>query len=356
MLSLGMLLRSLSLENFRNYGQKTFAFQEDTTVVIGPNGTGKTNLLEAIHFVCTGKGIREQKQEELVRMGGDEADVRAVFASDGTDTEYRIHIHTGTTTRKTYFTDKAKRSLYSYVRFTPPVVIFTPDMMPIIDGSPSERRSFFDHILSNVDAQYRKHARNYEQGMRKRNKILEKERDQQTLKESLKFWNGYLIEQADYIQKARAEFATYLNKLPELEEYAFRLDYHPNEISDSRFADYFEREYYQKRTLVGPQRDEFDVFVADRTSSEKSFIDAKKYASRGEQRLALLWLILRQISLYDTKLKQNPLLLLDDIFSELDEVNKKLVLDLIESYQTIITTTEESFVSSLKPHAHTIEL
>ena len=331
-----MLLQSIALRNFRNYTESTFSFSPRITYIHGPNAHGKTNLLEAIHFICTGKGIKDEKQEEMITFDAEEADIQAHFSADHIAADLRIHLSVHEKIIKTYFVDTAKKMLYTYMRSAPPVVLFTPERISIIDGSPAQRRSYIDDILCKIDIHYLKNLKNYESGLHRRNKILESEHDHTKLKERLQFWDEYLIKQAVYLVNKRQWICNIFNSQPPLNKHIFHTTYIPNEISEHRFHDYFIKETYQKRTLIGPQRDEFVITL----QKDGKDIDTKKFASRGEQRLALIWLTLEQLGLYLRELKTSPLLLLDDIFSELDDDNKKIVTELVEKHQSVITTTE----------------
>src|SRR3989344_3510158 len=343
-----MILTSISLSNFRNFEKNTFSFNPTLTIVVGNNSVGKTNLLEAVFFACTGKGLKDEKQEELMKLDEETTEVNAVFD----DNTFRIMLRKNGYLEKTFFVDKSKKMLAHYNKFTPPVAIFSPELITIIDGQPSLRREFIDHLLSKCDLEYKKRLQNYKNGLRRRNKIIEKENDTEKLKKELPFWNNYLIEQAGYITKKRQWLVDYHNGNTDLMAHQFSMVYEKNEISELRFQEYFMKEFYQRRTLIGPQRDDFRIFKHQKNKK----IDVHKYCSRGEQRLALLWLIMNQIRIYEAELKQKPLILLDDIFSELDDSNKKIVIDLIGKYQTIISTTEEEFVENLHSKAKLIHI
>jgi len=319
---------------------------------MGKNSVGKTNLLEGIFFVCNGKGLREEKQEELMNIEVASMHVEAEFSDKSSVTTFKIVLKQTENLEKIFFVDRSKKMLQSYLKYTPPIAIFSPELIAIIDGQPSLRRGFIDDIISKCDLEYKKRLQNYKNGLRRRNKVIEKENDPEKLRKEILFWNNYLIEQAEYICEKREWFVNFVNKSEKLDTHVFSLNYEKNEISLNRFEEYFMREYYQKRTLIGPQRDDFKIF---KQQDEKK-IDVHKFSSRGEQRLALLWLIINQIQLYEQELEHKPLVLLDDIFSELDESNKKIVLDLIKKHQTIISTTEEEFIKHLSKDTHIIRI
>lgn len=347
-----MKLDMLILHNFRNYSSFTCSFDPTITYIVGANAQGKTNILEALYMICTGKGIKDEKQEEMIKFGKNSADIQARALSEDETMLLRITLEKSAYLKKTFQVNKSRKLLYTYLRSTPPAVLFTPELISVIDGSPSLRRSFFDSILCQLDISYQKALRNYENGIRKRNKIFESIHDQEKLKESLHFWNTYLIDNARYIQEKRQWLTEKYNEEKQLQEHSFSLVYISNPITEARLEEYFMKEYYQKRTLIGPQRDEYIVHL----ESHSMDIDTKKFASRGEQRLALLWLILSQLRLMKDCLNQAPILLLDDIFSELDEHNRAVIVSIIDNYQTIITSTDKSEAQRISPKAQIIEI
>lgn len=346
-----MILKGLSLRNFRNYDYQTFQLDPQLTLVIAPNAHGKTNLLEAIHVASSGRGFNEDKKEELVRFGEREMEVRMICEHNEASVEFKAALYASdasekSTMMKSFFIDKTKKGLFYYVKETPPVVLFSPSFMNIIEGSPSKRRMFVDILLSRIDMEYRKRLRNYENGMRRRNKVIEKERDDKKLREALAFWDDYLIEQGTYLTQKRRWFADYTREHPNLVRHEFELSYISNEITRETLDASFEKQYYQRRTLVGPQRDDFRIL---KTAHDGKQIDVHTYSSRGEQRLALLWLILHQLNIFVDQLDYRPVLLLDDIMSELDEGNKGIIQELVANFQTIVTSAEEVPEDILRP-------
>ncbi len=333
-----MILTSIKLEHFRSFDSADFSFDKQLTFIVGENSVGKTNLLEGIYFICTGKGLKDEKLEDLIAFNEDVSDVKAGFIDSNNTLDLRIHMKRDKSIEKTYLVDNAKKTFLTYRKFTPACVVFSPELISIIDGQPSLRRRFVDDTVSCIDQEYRKRLRNYENALRRRNKILEKESDQSKLKEELAFWNNYLIEQAEYIVEKRRWLCSKIESGTAIVTHNFSLEYVENVISKARFEEYFMREYYQKRTLIGIQRDDFRVSVS---YPKRKSIDVHVYASRGEQRLALFWLIVNQLGIYHRITKQKPLVILDDIFSELDIKNREVVTKVISEYQTIITTTEK---------------
>jgi DNA replication and repair protein RecF len=343
-----MLLQKISLHNFRNFKKEIFEFSPHLTLIVGENARGKTNLLESIHCIANGIGYRETEEEELVRIGEEILEARGVFQSDEKKYEFQIIFQ-----RKekgivrNFFFNKAPKKLFLYQQETTKVVLFSPEQISIITGTPEKRRNYFDKIISSYDYEYKKRLHNLESALYKRNKILECYKNIEELKEDLVFWNGYIIEQATYITQKRQGYIDFLNIHNKVDSKEFHINYVKNKITHERLEEYFEKEIRYRRTQIGPQKDDFILF------QDK---DLHKFGSRSEQRLGIFWLKLNEIKFYEKIFKKKPIILLDDIFSELDKKNKKLVLNLIKNYQTIITATEEEMFEKVEVEKRIIRL
>jgi DNA replication and repair protein RecF len=209
-----------------------------------------------------------------------------------------------------------------------------------------------DSVISSYDYTYKKRLRNYEHALRKRNKVLEKHRDPSSLSEELAFWDDYLIEQAQYISEQRSTYVDSLNAHPAIDTVSCHVVYEPNMFTRERLRETQEKERLIRKTLIGPQKDDFQI-IMKKKEEEK---DVHLYGSRSEQRLALFWLKLNEIRLLEEAIERKPVLLLDDVFSELDMQNKKRVMDLITQYQTILTTTERELLEMGGEEKAVIEL
>lgn len=336
-----MFLHSIQLRNFRNYHEAKFDFNQQLTIVIGPNARGKTNILEAIFFILNGSGFRETKEDELLHFKENVAAVNGRFCIDADTIDLQIVLRKVNERIEKIFTiNKVQRRSFQYQKETSRSVLFSPDQIIIITGSPEKRRSYFDRVLSFYDLEYKKRLSNYEQGLRKRNKVLEFYRNEDTLKEELSFWNTYLLQQSQYVAFKRSEYIDYLNSHNSINDKMFYIEYIKNEFSYRRLEEVYEDEKRYRRTIVGPQKDDFNIYTV--STEDKHSIH--HFGSRSEQRLGIFWLHFTELKYCEEKLKKRPIILLDDIFSELDMHNKKLIIDLITQYQTILTTTEEEIV------------
>jgi DNA replication and repair protein RecF len=185
----------------------------------------------------------------------------------------------------------------------------------------------------------------YERGLRQRNKLLDAIREGLASRSQLLFWNQLLIKAGGYLTDKREEFISYVNSYL-MSGVEYRIEYDKSVISEARLEQYRDEEVAAKATLVGPHRDDIHFLKAknrrSKTSDDKdNFLDLSKYGSRGEQRLAILWLKLAEVSFIQDRSGERPILLLDDIFSELDENHRKLVMSVVRKQQTIITSAEE---------------
>lgn len=309
-----MNLIKISLQNFRNYPQKTFQLDK-ITVVVGPNGSGKSNLVEAIYLLATGKSFRADRENEMVMYEKNFARVRG----EQDDLELEVVLNE----RKRYLVNGVGKRMVDFVGQIR-VVLFAPQDLDLVTGSPSQRRKYLDFVISQKDREYRRCLLSYEKGLRQRNKLLDLIREGLAERSQLFFWDKLLIKNGEYLTAKREEYLTGLR------QDKYQADYDKSIISPARLAQYEMEEVAAATTLVGPHRDDFVINLGGR--------DVSKFGSRGEQRLAVLWLKKGEIAY----LEGNPILVLDDIFSELDQGHKQDVVDWVSNYsgQVIMATTD----------------
>ncbi len=350
-----MILQHLSLQNFRTYSKAAFDFDPQTTVIIGPNAIGKTNLLEAIYIAATGKSFKSEKEGQVIQFGKQACRVKASIEEEST-TELEVVLSQAATNylQRKYLVNGVPKRRVDFASHMQ-VVLFTPLDLDIVSGQPSSRRNYLNEILEQIDPEYRLAFGQYTKALRQRNALLEQAqeggyRDE----ERFAYWDELLISNGQLITDRREELIEYINA-GEKHLFPFTLEYDKSLISEERLGQYRHAEIGAGVTLVGPQRD--DVLIKASQKGSKTLEAVKHFCSRGQQRLVTLELKKLQIAYIKEQAGAEPLLLLDDIFSELDAAHIELVLKLIGKNQTILTTTHKEFVSENMPEKpHMIEL
>ncbi len=333
------MLKKIKLENFRNH--KTIELTlEKTNIIIGGNGEGKTNILEAISLISCCRSFRDDDKKNLVNY---EAGYARVVASQ--DLEIFIQKEPRLLFKAKHKGMFKKRSEFIGIL---PSVIFSPETIAIIDGSPKERRRFLDIMISQIDRQYLESLILYEKTRSNRNNLLQLINQGRANKGELKFWNTELIKHGTYIINSRQKALEEINKLilgayQTIAESKENLILFYAETVKGDYAQKFEEVEYREissgHTLVGPHRDDITFYLDSR--------DMSKFASRGEVRSAILALKIGEINLIKKAVRETffkPILLLDDVFSEFDSKRRKHLFKLIEEYQTVITTTDKEFI------------
>ncbi len=347
-----MILKSISFYHFRNFDKKQYKINPFLTVILGNNARGKTNLLEGIYFILKGEGFRESKEEQLIIFNGKNGyvDGKLEDRKNQDITNLRIDLSIGDLGLvKTYFLEKTKKGRYSYLKNLIPVVLFSPEQIEIIDRTMSIRRDYFDKFLSSVDPEYKKKLANYNLALRRRNKILEIGFNSPNIDAELEYWNKLLISNGSYLILKRGDYISYLNSNKTIDSKNFEIEYVENKISNERLKESLQKELLIKRTTVGPHRDEYNIFLINKLGEKK---DIHLYGSRSEQRLGLFWLKINELTYLENYFKRKPILLLDDIFSELDHHNQKLIFNLIGDYQTVLTSTEKELTKLINLADH----
>lgn len=349
-----MILTSISLDHFRSYTKRTFEFSPETTLILGPNTAGKTNILEAIAVCATGKSFRADSDKEMITWGCELCVVSCVLY-DETTLEFKItqgEVAGQKTPVKKYLVNGVPRRQIDFVGNLR-VVLFWPQDLELVTDSPSLRRRYLDSVLVQVDREYRRNLYSYERGLRQRNRLLDSINEGSATRSQLLFWDQLLIKAGGYITDKRGEYIHFMNQCRMPNPPAgkagaeCRIEYDKSVISESRLEQYAEEEVAAKATLVGPHRDDFVFTKYNIYNNYKTYNDYRelsKYGSRGEQRLAVLWLKLAELAYIHEKTGDRPVLLLDDIFSELDEDHRRLVVDVIGNQQTILTSADSSTI------------
>lgn len=334
-----MIIKSIELSDFRNYESLDLDFDYGTNILYGNNAQGKTNILEAVSVSGTTRSHKGSKDKEMIRFGEEEAHIKTVVNKK--DMDYQIDVHMKKNKTKGIAVNKVPLKKASELFGILNIVFFSPEDLNIIKNGPSERRRFLDSELCQLDKIYLSDLAKYNKILNQRNKLLKDMVFRPDLKETLPIWDAQLIDYGKRIIKRRKSFVDELNEIVfdihkqisgEKEELV--LKYEPN-IDDAFFHDELnrakERDMRFCQTSVGPHRDDMQFSVFD--------VDIRKYGSQGQQRTSALSLKLAEIELVKRNINETPVLLLDDVLSELDSSRQNYLLNSIHDIQTIITCT-----------------
>ncbi len=345
----------LSLQHFRNYVQRTFLFPKQTTIIVGKNTVGKTSIVEAIALLAMGGSFRAEEVEEMIQFEEEVGRVKGqVFNDEKTELEVlltRGEVQGRKTLRMLFSVNDVRRRKKDFVGkfFT---VVFRPEDMRLVEGSPARRRQFIDTILCATDQSYAGSLKTYEDALKRRNRLLLQVQENTMPRSTLTYWSMLICKHGSTIQQKRSDFfATFGGVSFPIH---FSLLYKPSLINEERMAEHLEREILAGHTLTGVHKDDFEIhFNGGRD------LDVAHYGSRGQQRLAVLWLKMCELDYVFQQTHSRPLLLLDDILSELDEEHREQVLSLLTVGQAIITTADERTIPeiiALAPDAEVIHL
>ncbi|TXH02506.1 MAG: DNA replication/repair protein RecF [Candidatus Moraniibacteriota bacterium] len=332
-----MYLERLSLTNYRNYTKQSFRFNRKV-IIRAPNGSGKSNLLEAIQLLATGTSERAGKIEEMIKFDAEVASVVGVVANvDGSYTELSVILTRGMVAgkkapKRRYLVDGIARTKSVFVSRLV-TMMFAPGDMRLIEGSRERRRNYMDLTLSVAHPEYVRALGAYEATLLRRNRLLDNIREGRSRVSELSYWDQSLIKNGEIVKRYREDYLRYLSEEVEVSYDKYQIDYVASIVSPAKLAEHLQAEIALGYTLVGPHKDDFRVM----TRVDK---DLKVFGSRGEQRLGVLFLKTGAMQYLTNKLKVKPIILLDDVFSELDEVHRSEILSLQNEGQMIITTAE----------------
>ena len=341
-----MIINSLELSNYRNYETLSLNFDKGINIFYGDNAQGKTNILEAIYLASTTKSHRGSKDREIIKLQQDEAHIR--MKTEKNDISHRIDMHLKKNKSKGIAIDgipiKKSSELLGFIN----IVFFSPEDLSIIKNGPGERRRFIDLELCQLDKVYLYNLSKYNKIVSQRNNLLKQISFNRSLIDTLEIWDEQLVECGKKIIETRERFVEQLNtivyeihkKLSGGKEELY-VKYEPNvdaDVFQEKLKRVLDRDIQMKMTSVGPHRDDIMFMVGD--------IDIRKFGSQGQQRTSALSLKLAEIELVRKTIKDEPILLLDDVLSELDRDRQTYLLDSIDNIQTFVTCTGlEEFVN-----------
>lgn len=334
-----MVIKSLKLKNYRNYDLLDLTFDSKTNILYGDNAQGKTNILEAMYLTGTTKSHRGTKDRDLIKFGEEESHLETIVSKHGTD--FQIDMHLKKNSPKGIAVNKIPirraSELFGIIHF----VFFSPEDLNIIKEGPSGRRRFIDLELSQLDKLYLNNLSNYNRIINQRNSLLKELYKQENLMETLDIWDLQLVDYGNKVMERREEFIRQVNKI--ISDIHFKLTGGKEKISityeksignlslEQALKKNRERDIRMKSTSAGPHRDDL-CFMAGN-------LDIRKFGSQGQQRTAALSLKLSEIELVKQLINDTPILLLDDVLSELDKHRQNYLLDSIHDIQTVITCT-----------------
>ena len=334
-----MVIKSLELKNFRNLCDANIVFNEGTNILYGDNAQGKTNVLESIYVSGTTKSHRGAADREMIRFGKEEAHIRTIVRKNESDRRIDIHLKKNDSKGVALSGIPIRKAgdIFGILN----LIIFSPEDLNIIKRGPSNRRHFIDMEISQLDRMYLHDLADYNKVLKQRNKLLKDIYYQPSLEETLCVWDDQLIKYGERIIKSREEFIEELNDIVcgihmsisggrEKLEVKYEYDTGCGNLSYA-VMNGRERDIKTGITGSGPHRDDMSFIV--------NGIDIRKFGSQGQQRTAALSLKMAEIEMVKRKTGDIPVLLLDDVLSELDSSRQNFLLKNIKGIQTVITCT-----------------
>ncbi|MDD4335108.1 MAG: DNA replication/repair protein RecF [Desulfotomaculaceae bacterium] len=348
-----MYLKRLEVANLRNYSSQVVVPDLFFNIFSGSNAMGKTNLLEAIYLSCTGKSFRTPRESEIISWQKEFSYINSLFETNTRQVEVRVELLPGK--KRIEVNGVLTRG---YPQGWPGVVLFKPEDLVLVKGSPSERRRFLDLEFGPFHPQYSYLLGQYNRVLMQRNNLLREIKDNKEKISSLQVWNEQFCQYGARLLSLRIEIFKLLSPLirdihhdltgakEDLDiRYLSTLKINiPASVEDiySRFVkelqEVEEEEIKRSQTLIGPHRDDFSLYINNR--------DARIYGSQGQQRTIVLTLKISQILQWHKEIGEYPILLLDDVFFELDEKRRRALLKRVGCLvQTFVTTTGENKVT-----------
>lgn len=353
-----MYLSNLILENFRSYHHQTFEFGPKTNLVLGPNGSGKTNILEAIYFLSCGKSFRSSSLSQLINWQSTFTSVRGQITKDSEPVELEVQLikdPAKISLSRKFLIDQIAKTRPKYLGLLK-TVIFEPEDIRLVTGSPGRRRDYLDSVFVSTEWRYAQSLSQYHRALKHRNELLDQIKAGKSQRSELFYWDQSLIKNDNLIHTYRQNFVKSVNtffqnhSFPEIQ--ALTINYHPSIITPEKLANNYSFDLNFGYTQIGIHRDDFSFDNSIFSAPDKNLAF---WGSRGQQRLAVLALRLSQINYLEETYSQKPILLLDDIFSELDPEHRQLVVDICVKYQTVFTSAEDS-TASILPNSKEIHL
>lgn len=346
-----MIVNRLKIKNYRNFKQAEVELNDSLNIFIGDNGQGKTNLMESVYMASIGRTFRLNSENELINFKETNSFIEVNLQKK--DYQMKIELHLEKNKRKQVFINGVKLDKTSEMIGILNNVIFTPDDMKIVKGSPMERRKFINIDISQIKPKYKYLLNKYKKICTERNIILKNYYTRTENKDIINIWNDYLVNigteimlyRHDYINKLKKYSADIYSDISGNKE-KFELNYLCNvgnidnmdkECIKKHFYDKLNdnlmNEIQNKTTMYGPHKDDIIIKINGK--------ECKYFGSQGQQRSAILAIKLAEIEIIKEEIGEYPVLLLDDVLSELDSKRKGFLINYIDGIQTIITTTDD---------------
>lgn len=346
-----MIVNSLKIKNYRNFSSAELELNDSLNIFIGDNGQGKTNLMEAVYLASIGRTFRLNSENELIKFHENKSLVEVSMLKNNYNTKIELQLERNK--KKFVLINGVKLDKTSEMIGILNNVIFTPDDMKIIKGSPVERRKFVNIDISQIKPKYKYLLNKYKRICTERNIILKNYCTNPGNKDIINIWNDYLVNigteiilyRQDYINNLK-KYATNIYADISGNKEKFDLSYLCNAVNlDNVDKDDVKKHYYDKIhsnfnneiqnkvTMYGPHKDDILIKINDK--------ECKYFGSQGQQRSAILAIKLAEIEIIKEEIGEYPVLLLDDVLSELDNKRKGFLINYIQGIQTFITTTDD---------------
>ena len=348
-------VEDIRLINFRNYKNIGFKLNKNLNIFIGNNAQGKTNLIEAIYICATGKSFRSNRDREIINFSKEEGYVGAKINLENFSKFIEVKLHRDKS--KIIRINKQELDSHKDLNSGLNVVIFTPEDLKIVKGGPAERRNFLDDGISQIKPVYYYNINKYKKILFQRNNILRSSKFKKNTRELLDVFDNQIVKIGTDIIINRYEYVRRLNCIAEKihrditdKDECLKLEYTSNvpigknrgemeEVYLNLLRKNIKRDMEYSTTEIGPHRDDMKMYLNEK--------DARIYGSQGQQRTTILSIILSQVELLKEEKGSYPVLLLDDVFSELDESRREYLVEFFKDIQTLITTTEENDLKSM---------
>ncbi|NLY21116.1 MAG: DNA replication/repair protein RecF [Tissierellia bacterium] len=358
-----MIIQKLQLCKFRNYDSVEIYPNEQLNLFIGKNASGKTNLLESISMVLTGKSFKTNRDVQMINFDEEDASILSKVLIDGLDIDLELNISKSSKKKIKINGNDVKR--VSELTENTSIVIFTPEDLELIKEGPALRRKFIDGLISSVNLIYSYNLSRYKKILNDRNDLLKNPRRNLDNDIMLGVYNIQISTLGNYIINERVRFIEILNKIAKIEHSKIsdnreelNIVYNSNINRETEGKSNQEKEYlrqlensiqrdkYYRNTNLGPHRDDIEFYINGK--------DLKIYGSQGQQRSVILSLKLSEAILYKMFKNISPIIILDDVFSELDIIRREKLISSVENYQTFISMTDDMKVDEFNKYEKSI--